>query len=176
MDIPVHIALRNRIRGIVEPAISDEGCALVAVEVVAGDKGQVLRLYIDHPDGITIQQCAHISRALSPLLDVEEPFSGAYRLEVSSPGIDRPVETAEDFARFAGFRAKIRLMPGAERRRYTGTLIGIEDAHVQIEVDGETHALPLNEIDRARLVLELDEFTELRSRLDPTSSPSTATP
>jgi ribosome maturation factor RimP len=175
MEVPSHIAIRDRIRGIVEPSVADEGCALVAVELTGGDKGQTLRLFVDAPGGVTIDQCASISRALSPLLDVENPISGAYRLEVSSPGIDRPVETAADFARFVGFRAKVRLIPGAERRRYTGTLLGIVDDHVQISVDGETIELSLQEIDRARLVLELDEFIQLQSRLGAAPEPSTVT-
>jgi len=175
MDTPAHIALRQRIRGIVEPTVVDEGCELVAVEVIAGDKGQTLRLFVDAPGGVTIDQCAGISRALSPVLDVEDPFTGTYRLEVSSPGIDRPVEKPEDFERFNGLRAKIRLIPGVERRRYTGTLLGLIDGRVHIEVDGETHELPFNEIDRTRLVLELEEFAELQSRLGTAPEPPTAT-
>jgi ribosome maturation factor RimP len=176
LDTPSHIVLRDRIRGIVEPTVADEGCELVAVEIASGTKGAILRLFVDHPGGVTIEQCASISRALSPVLDVEEPLSGAYRLEVSSPGIDRPVEKAEDFARFAGFRAKVRLLPGAVRRRYSGTLRGIEGEMVHIEVDGETHELRLTEIDRARLVLEFKEFTELQSRLEAAPAISTVTP
>jgi len=174
MDIPAHIALRDRIRGIVESTVVDEGCELVAVDISGGDRGQTLRLFVDAPGGVTIDQCATISRALSPVLDVENPLSGAYRLEVSSPGMDRPVETAEDFERFSGLRAKIRLYPGVERRRYTGTLLGVVDGHVQIDVDGEVFNLSLHEIDRARLVLELDEFTELQSRAAPQTSTVTS--
>jgi ribosome maturation factor RimP len=148
---------------------------LVAVELTGGDKGQTLRLFVDAPGGVTIDQCASISRTLSTVLDVENPISGAYRLEVSSPGIDRPVETAADFARFAGFRAKVRLIPGAERRRYTGTLLGMVDDHVQISVDGEIFELSLQEIDRARLMLDLDEFTQLQSRMGTVPEPSTVT-
>ena len=175
MEIPAHIALRHRIRSIVAPTVADEGCELVAVEVASADKGQTMRLFVDAPGGVTIDQCATISRALSPILDVEEPLTGSYRLEVSSPGIDRPVETPEDFVRFTGLRAKIRLIPGLERRRYTGTLLGVVNDHVQVEVDGETFDLSLNEIDRARLVLELEEFTELQSRLNAEPEPSTVT-
>jgi len=174
LDTQPHIALRERIRSIVEPSVADEGCELVAVEVAGSTQGQTLRLFVDRPGGVTIEECAAISRAVSPVLDVEEPLSGAYRLEVSSPGIDRPVERAEDFARFIGFRAKIRLLPGAERRRYTGTLQGIDGETVHIDVDGETFALSLPEIDRVRLVLDLDEFTELQARLGAAPQPSTA--
>ena len=175
METPAHIVMRKRIRGIVSPTVAEAGCELVAVEITGGDKGQTLRLFVDAPGGVTIDQCAGISRALSPVLDVEDPFSSAYRLEVSSPGIDRPVETPEDFVRFSGLRAKIRLIPGAERRRYSGTLVGVVDDHVQIEVDGETFDLHLSEIDRARLVLDLDEFTALQSRLGQAPEPSTVT-
>lgn len=175
METPAHIALRDRIRSIVSPTVAEADCELVAVEITGGDKGQILRLFVDAPGGVTVGQCAGISRSLSPVLDVEDPVSGAYRLEVSSPGIDRPVETPEDFVRFAGLKAKIRLLPGAERRRYTGVLLGVVDDHVQVDVDGETFDLSLSEIDRARLVLDLDEFTALQSRLDQAPEPSTVT-
>ena len=90
-------------------------------------------------------------------------MEGKYRLEVSSPGINRPVQTKEDFIRFAGFRAKLRLIPGVERRRYTGVLRGIEDESIMIEVDGDTHHVPIGEMDWGHLVLDLEEFNQIHS-------------
>ena len=93
-------------------------------------------------------------------------MSGPYRLEVSSPGIDRPIQSADDFARFAGYRAKIRLIPGAVRRRFTRTLQGMNDDQILIEVDGEQHSVPLNQLDWGHLVLDLEEyFPESKTRM-----------
>jgi ribosome maturation factor RimP len=175
MEIPAHILLRDRIRGIVEPTVVEAGCELVAVEITSADKGQTLRLFVDTIEGVGIDQCAGLSRAISPVLDVEDPFTGAYRLEVSSPGIDRPVETPEDFERFTGLRVKVRLISGPARRRYSGTLLGMFDEHVRVEVEGESFDLSLHEIDRARLVLDLDEFAALKSRRGHAPEPSTVT-
>ena len=93
-------------------------------------------------------------------------MSGPYRLEVSSPGIDRPIQSADDFARFAGFRAKIRLIPGVVRRRFTGVLQGMDDNKILIEVDGEQHSLPLNQLDWGHLVLDLEEFSRIQNAYD----------
>ena len=124
-----------------------------------------MRLYCDGPR-FGVDDCAKISRALSPVLDVEDPMSGPYRLEVSSPGIDRPIQSADDFARFAGYRAKIRLIPGAVRRRFTGTLQGMNDDQILIEVDGEQHSVPLNQLDWGHLVLDLEEFSRIQNAYD----------
>ena len=126
-------------------------------------------LLAEKPD-FGIDDCARISRTVSPLLDVEDPMTGAYRLEVSSPGIERPIQSEADFARFAGYRAKLRLIPGPERRRFSGTLHGLEDGFILIDVDGETHRVPLDLLDWGHLVLDLDEFTALQLS---TSDPAT---
>jgi ribosome maturation factor RimP len=155
--------MRQRIRLAVEAAVNDEGVQLVAVELTGNTHGNIVRLFIDRPGGVTIEECARVSRAVSPTLDVVNPFSAGYRLEVSSPGMERPVETAADFERFTGFRAKIRTVPGSTRRRYSGTLGGIDGEHILITVDGEDHHIPLAELDWAHLVLDLEEFNRLKS-------------
>jgi ribosome maturation factor RimP len=97
-------------------------------------------------------------------------------LEVSSPGIDRPVQSAEDFIRYTGYRAKLRLIPGVERRRYSGTLNGIDDGHILIDVDGDQHRVPLNQLDWGHLVLNLEEFSRIQSALVAESQPEGAQP
>jgi len=145
-------AIRDLVRGVVEPM----GYELVGVEYLTGQPGgNLLRVYIDREEGITLDDCAAVSHQLSGVLDVEDPIPGNYTLEISSPGLDRPLFEPEHFERYVGKKVNIRLessVPG--RRRYKGTLLGIEDGRVQVEVDGEVHSLDLDEIRDARLVPE----------------------
>jgi len=134
------------------------------VEWLGGTDGQLLRLSIDRVGGISAKHCAAVSRAVSPLLDEDDPIVGRYRLEVSSPGMDRPVQRPEDFERFAGYQIKIRLEPGPERRRYTGVLKGCLDDDVVIDVEGQEHRFHLESIARARLVLSGEEYRTLGSQ------------
>ncbi len=159
---------------LLEPTVDREGYELVAVEFMTLDGRPTLRVSIDRPGGVTVKDCSRVSRAISPALDVEDPIDGAYHLEVSSPGIDRPLQRPSDFNRFAGYQVRIQLEaagPG-ERRRYKGLLVGARDGEVEVEVDGERHRLNLDSVERARLVLDLDEYQQLAEapppRLDTT--------
>ena len=165
MEATTRLDTRSQIRATVQPTIEAEGYRLIAVEISGDTTGDIVRLYCDGPS-FGVDDCAKISRALSPVLDVEDPMNGPYRLEVSSPGIDRPIQSADDFARFAGYRAKIRLIPGAVRRRFTGTLQGMNDDQILIEVDGEQHSVPLNQLDWGHLVLDLEEFSRIQNAYD----------
>jgi ribosome maturation factor RimP len=143
---------------VVEPALTGLGFELVDLQQSTG--GKLLRLFIDKPGGITVEDCAMISRHLTRVLAVEG--IDYERLEVSSPGLDRPLRKAADFARFAGRKAEVRMRaPDATgRRRFVGVLRGAETGRVLIEVkeqdlDGHTVALELEGIERARLVPEL---------------------
>jgi len=125
--------------------------------MLIGGKGrQTLQVMAERQDraGMTVDDCADISRALSALLDVEDPLPGAYNLEVSSPGIDRPLTRRDDFARFAGFEAKVELSaPVAGRKRFRGRLKGIDGDMIAIETDDGDAALPFGAVERAKLVL-----------------------
>ncbi len=143
------------------PSLERLELELVAVELTTDHGRRVLRVSIDKPGGVGVQECAAASHALSPVLDVEDPIDGAYNLEVSSPGIDRPLMMLEDFARFAGFPARLRLAPDEARRRYRGVLLGTEDDHVLIDVDGQTHRIRWDAIERAALVLDLETYRQL---------------
>ena len=114
----------------------------------------MLRIYIDHENGIQVEDCTAVSRQISAMLDVEDPVPGHFNLEISSPGLDRPLRKAEDFERFSGEMVKIKLsMPTLEgQRNFTGKLLGLKDNDVLIEVDGETEYLPFGGIEKARLV------------------------
>jgi ribosome maturation factor RimP len=120
-----------------------------------GNQAGLVRVYIDHPAGIKIDDCTAVSRQLSALLDVEDPIPGHYYLEVSSPGLDRPLLALDHFQRFAGKRARLRLTEKLmDRRRFEGVLLGVQGDVVLIEVDGEQCAIPFQLIDTAHLVAE----------------------
>jgi len=125
------------------------------VDVQASNGGRLLRLFIDKPGGVGLEDCAAVSRQLSRVFEVEG--IDYERLEVSSPGLDRPLRKAGDFARFAGRKAEVRMRtPDATgRRRFVGVLRGAEAGRVQMELEGQTVALALEDVERARLVPEL---------------------
>lgn len=149
-----------RIAAIAEPVIDGLGFRLVRVRV-SGRDGLTVQIMAERPDGeITVDECADISRDLSPALDVADPIDRAYNLEVSSPGIDRPLVRVGDFERWAGHSVKVEMARMIEgRRRFKGTLHGVTDGAARLEVDdAETGghreiALPIGEMAEARLVM-----------------------
>ena len=144
--------MREALLNILEPAIEGLGYEVVELEFHSG----IVRVFIDRPEGVTLDDCERVSRQVSGLLDVEDPIPGAYTLEVSSPGLDRPLRKTADFGRFAGQRARIELsLPLNGRRRFSGTLRGVERDAVLIELDGTLFRLPLAQIGKAHLVPEL---------------------
>lgn len=143
------------LEALVEPVVAGMGYELVDLQ--AGNGGRLLRLFIDKPQGIDVEDCAAVSRQLSRVFEVEGV--DYERLEVSSPGLDRPLRKQADFARFVGQRAEVRMrMPDANgRRRFVGVLRGAEDGRVAIELDGSTTvALALADVERARLAPEVE--------------------
>ncbi len=144
-----------QLRELIEPAVVGLGYELVGVEYRGGSTNGLLRIYIDHEDGITLEDCQAVSHQVSGLLDVEDPIHGHYALEVSSPGLDRPLFRAQDYARFAGRRVKMRMHGLVQgRRNFTGLLLGLEGDNAIVEVDGEEFELPLDQVDQARLIPE----------------------
>jgi ribosome maturation factor RimP len=141
------------IENMIEPVVTGMGYELVDLQ--ASNGGRFLRLFIDKPQGINVDDCAAVSRQLARVLEVEGVDYD--RLEVSSPGLDRPLRKAADFARFAGQKAELRMRrPDASgRRKFAGVLKGAEAGQVTMEVDGQTVALQLGDIERAKLVPEL---------------------
>ena len=125
------------------------------VDVQASNGGRLLRLFIDKPGGVGLEDCAAVSRQLTRVFEVEG--IDYERLEVSSPGLDRPLRKGSDFARFAGHKAEVRMRtPDATgRRRFVGMLRGAEGGQVKMELDGQTVQLALEDVDRAKLVPEL---------------------
>lgn len=138
---------------VIEPAVTGMGYELVDVRASGG--GRLLRLFIDKPGGVTLDDCEAVSRHLARVLAVEG--IDYERLEVSSPGLDRPLRKSSDFARFAGRKADVRMRtPDASgRRRFVGVLRGAEAGQVKVEMEGQTVQLALDDVDRAKLIPEL---------------------
>jgi ribosome maturation factor RimP len=142
----------------VEPVVTGLGYQLVGVEYGGGRGNGILRVYIDAEAGIEVDDCAAVSERLSAALDVDDPVPDAYTLEVSSPGVNRPLFAAADFRRFAGERAFVRVAAGAipeGRKRFKGVLGGLDGADVLIEVDGEDWRLPFDAVEEAHLVVDV---------------------
>lgn len=145
----------GNIQAIIEPVVESLGYELVGAEYqVQGHQG-LLRVYIDAEDGVNVDDCARVSHQLSGVLDVEDVIKGKYRLEVSSPGLDRPLFTLAHFERFAGHQAKLRLVaPIGGQRKFKGVLQGVEDGQVIVNIGENELVLALNAIDKANLIPE----------------------
>jgi ribosome maturation factor RimP len=141
----------------IEPTLESMGYALVRVALVGGASRPTLQVMVERSDGaaMSVDDCSDISDAVSAILDVEDPISGAYVLEVSSPGIDRPLVKRADFERFAGFEAKLETaQPVDGRKRFRGRVLGTNADRVRVRLDtGEELELPLDGIAKAKLVL-----------------------
>lgn len=143
----------SEIWNVVEPVVHAMGYEFVGATFGGRAGDRILRVYIDAGEGVTIDDCEAVSRQLSAMLDVEDPVGEAYVLEVSSPGIDRPLLRETDYQRFTGEQAFIRLFDAVDgRRRFKGVLGGVEDRALLIEVDGRTWRLPLAAVEEAHLV------------------------
>ena len=136
----------------------DEGLELLATEVVGNGPKAVLRLIVDSPDGVTLDQCSAISRQASVLLDVEDPIRHTYTLEVSSPGLDRKLYSPDDYRSFIGERINVRMDPSfRDHRGVTGELVGIEDGIVSVSDDKDQVVnLPLEQVFEARIEVDWD--------------------
>jgi ribosome maturation factor RimP len=149
MDLP------ERIERMVAPTVEAMGFRVVRVQL-SGKDSMRLQVMVEREDErpIQVDDCAAVSRAISAVLDVEDPIAGTYTLEVSSPGIDRPLVRLGDFQRFVGFEARVETArPIDGRRRFRGRLLGVAGESVRMAVEGAEVALPYDDIQRAKLVL-----------------------
>ena len=147
-------ALDVRLTQMLQPTVMMLEYELLGVEMSAG----IVRLYIDHEAGVSAEDCAKVSRQVGAVLDVEDPIAGNYTLEVSSPGIDRPLFSEPDFERFVGHRIRVQLnvpRPLDGRRRFEGELLGLAEGIVRVADAGAEHKLRVDEIGKARLVGEI---------------------
>ena len=158
--------LTDKIAEIIEPTIEELGFELVRVQLFSSPRGDAstLQVMAEKEDGtMTVEGCAKISREISTLLDVEDPIESEYVLEVSSPGLDRPLTRKKDFVNYAGYEAKVELIKAVEnRKRYRGILLGVEDDLILIRVDGEKYQGGGSDILKAKLVMT-DELVERAS-------------
>lgn len=138
---------------LLEPTVEDLGYELSDLEVKLGGRSGVVRVFIDRPEGISLDDCEKVSLAVSALLDVEDPVPGHYDLEVSSPGLNRKLTKPDHFRRFTGEEVKVEMrFPIEGRKRFRGRLAASDEDNIQVVVDGVEHSLPISTIDTARLV------------------------
>jgi ribosome maturation factor RimP len=148
--------MRDELIRLLQPTVEALGYELVEIEFSHSGEGALVRVYIDAPAGIGLADCERVSHALSAALDAADPIPGHYRLEVSSPGLDRVLRTPEHFARFVGSRVKVQLaLPIEGRRRFTGALLEAGEEGVTLDVDGTRVLLAYRQIQKARLVPSL---------------------
>ena len=148
------MALKDRVEALIEPLVKDLGYELVGLEVNQHTSNGLLRIYIDEPErGIGLEDCEQVSREVSALMDVHDPIKGHYRLEVSSPGLDRPLFKPAQFERFAGQEAKVTLLaPIDGQRRFKARIVRVEGDTIEFEHVGGTLRVPHDNIAKARLV------------------------
>lgn len=145
------------LENLVAPAIEALGCELWGIEYLPQGKHSILRIYIDSEDGVNVDDCAAVSRQVSAVLDVEDPISGAYSLEVSSPGMDRPLFTLEQFGDYLQEDITVKLTAAIDnKRKFKGLLTEIEGDQLTFVVDGESLSVPYSFIDKANVVPKFD--------------------
>ena len=145
--------MKAELINLIGPTIEQLGYELSDLELNLGGHDGVIRVFIDKPDGVDLTDCEAVSRQLSAIFDVDDPLPGRYRLEVSSPGLDRTLTKPEHFRRFMGETIRVKLrFPVAGRRNYRGALLAADDENIEIEVDGESHSLQMATIESARLI------------------------
>ncbi|GAA6172846.1 ribosome maturation factor RimP [Colwellia sp. KU-HH00111] len=146
----------QKLTDMLRPAVEETGKELLGVEFISAGNNSVLRLFIDHENGINVDDCAEVSRQVGAILDVEDPISSEYNLEVSSPGIDKPLFEMSHFKAVVGEIVNVKLsMPLNGRRKFKGTLVAIEDNTLIVDVDGIDYELSLSNVDKANLVAQL---------------------
>jgi ribosome maturation factor RimP len=149
----------SRLNQLLQPLVEDLGYEFVGLEHRSNPKNPVVVLYIDRPEGISIEDCERVSREVAAVLDVEDPIPGQYNLEVSSPGLDRPLFTMEHYQRFCGEVVQLTAFaPVGGRRKFKGEILGAGDGKLRLDQDGSEVELELGNIAKARLVPDYDSL------------------
>ena len=143
----------QKLTELLRPAVEETGKELLGIEYISAGNNSVLRLFVDHENGINVDDCAEVSRQVGAVLDVEDPISSEYNLEVSSPGVDRPLFELAHFQEVIGETINVKLsMPLNGRRKFKGPLMGIENDTLIVEVDSIDYELVISNVDKANLV------------------------
>jgi len=149
----------QKLNAMLQPLVEDLGYEFIGLEYNSNPKHSVVRIYIDQESGVGIEDCEIVSRETAALLDVKDPIKGHYNLEVSSPGLDRPLFTVAHFTEFRGQEVKINLFaPHNGRRKFQGLILGVNESSVSIDQDGFDVALGFDNIAKARLVPDYDSI------------------
>ena len=147
--------LQSKIVVLIAPIIKTIGCELWGVELLGEGKSSLLRVYIDKEEGVTLEDCERVSRQIGAVLDVEDLLKGRYNLEVSSPGLDRPLFTKAQYEQFIGSKVRVKLrVPQEGVRNYTGKISKVIDDEITLIVDDANIVIPIINIDRAKLIPE----------------------
>ncbi|MCA1778532.1 MAG: ribosome maturation factor RimP [Xanthomonadaceae bacterium] len=151
------MAVQNELDALLRPAIEALGYEFVGLEYVPNPKNRLVRIYIDRtPEGVTVDDCVEVSHEVSAVLELEDPVAGTYSLEVSSPGVDRPLFSLDQFRRFVGERAVVHLYtPLENRRKLDGVIVAVEEDRVALEIDGQIYRVGEQHIRRAHLKPDL---------------------
>lgn len=138
---------------LIKPVVESLECELWGLEYFSHGQQSTLRIFLEREGGVQLEDCERVSRQVSAVMDVEDPIAGEYTLEVSSPGMDRPLYSVEQFERYKGEMVKIQLrVPFEGRRKFTGTLNGVEGDEVLVVVDNSEYLLPIESIDKANVI------------------------
>lgn len=149
--------IREKLYEIITPVVEGLEYELVGIEYLPQGKHSLLRVYIDQPEGINLEDCEKVSRQVSAVMDVEDPLTNNYNLEISSPGLERPLFVEAHYIRFSGHPVFIRMsFPIDGRRKFEGVLQGVEDGEILLEIGEEQFRLPLAQVDKAHLVPQFD--------------------
>lgn len=149
--------LEDKVKALAEPVLEGLGMELVDLVYTTEHGRRILRLFIDKPGGVTIDDCSDVSREFGTVLDVQDPIPQSYTLEVSSPGLDRPLVREKDFIRFTGKKARIRTREAIDgRKNFKATIDGVREGAVLVtDADGRKYVIALSSIDKARLEIEI---------------------
>ena len=155
----------KRLTNLLQPVVEDLGYEFVGLEYAGQSKNAVLRIYIDRPEGIDLDDCSRVSAEVAAVLDVEDPISGQYNLEISSPGLDRPLFTPEQYARFAGELVQLSTFaPVDGRRKFKCSILSVEENRLIVEQDGAEIALDFSNIAKARLIPDYEALMASREQ------------
>lgn len=147
----------DRVRAMVDPILLNEGMELADIEYRRESKGWILRLYLDKEGGVTLDDCTRVSQEVERSLDVEDFIQTPYTLEVSSPGLTRPLKTEKDFMKYCHRLIKVKTVdPIENRRQFKGRLLGVSENRIEIEVDGGVFQIPLSNVAKANLEIDRD--------------------